>query len=214
MTFSKTFSVRLLIVLFSLFLIACNEETQAGADEGLYAPKAPENAAFIRVLNVGSETVTAKAGDKDYGAVAPLSASSYYFFTKDNADITVGDKTAKQSLKAGAYYTAIIGNDLKVIEDTASTNPAKAILAFYNHSNNIVSVKAKENTASIFNEVAAGDMTAREINPVKVDLTLNITGNDTPMPTQEIIMERENHYGVVYNGEKVFVVTAIVDTTK
>lgn len=214
MTFRMTFSARFLIVLFSLFLIACNEETQAGADEGLYAPKAPENAAFIRILNVSDAEVTAKAGSKDYGTVAPLTASSYYFFTKDSAEITAAGKAATQSLDAGQYYTAIIGDDLKIIEDTANTNPAKATLAFYNHSDAVITVKAKENTAAIFNDVAAGDNAARAINPVKVDLTLNISGNDTPMPIADIIMERENHYAVVYNGDKAFVVTATVDTTK
>ncbi len=196
-----TFSARLLIVLFSVFLIACNEETQAGADEGLYALKAPANAAFIRIVNVSDAAVTAKAGVKDYGTVAPLSASSYYFFTKESADIIAADKKVTQALKAGQYYTAILGDDLKIIEDTANINPAKATLALYNNSDSIIKLKAKENTATIFNEVASGDHTAREINPVKVDLTLNITGNDTLMPIAPIIMERENHYGLVYNGE-------------
>jgi len=202
------------LLLISIFLVACGEESQAGADEGLYAPKAPENAAFVRVFNARDTAITAKAGTKEFGEIAPMSASPYYFYTKDSIDLTVDEQKQPQDLEAGAFYTVIAQDGLNVITDTANSNPAKATISFYNQSSAPVTIKAKENTVAIFKDVASMDQTAREINPVKVDLTLNAQGNDTPMPIETIIMERDNHYAILFNGDQTAVFQAQVDTTK
>ena len=57
-------------------------------------------------------------------------------------------------------------------------------------------------------------MQARDINPVKVDLSINDNKGEKSTILEPFIMERGNHYSVFYNGEKAFVVTAATDTRR
>ena len=56
-------------------------------------------------------------------------------------------------------------------------------------------------------------MGTRDINPLEIDLSIAGEGMEA-ITIEPIILERGNHYSIIYNGDKPFVVTAETDTRK
>lgn len=199
------------ILLGFIFCLLTTSVVQA-QDDGLYAPKAPEGSAFIRFVNIGSDAVKITAHKKDYGDVGSMQASPYYVVPQGDVKFSVNNIEGQQAVVAGNYYTVV--DHASVIQDKANTDRTKATLAFYNLTEgDVLTLKAKNGTVAVLDNVSAGNSTARNINPVKIDLSVHKDGIDV-MAVEPFIMERGNHYSVFYNGKDAFVVTATVDTTR
>lgn len=204
-----------IILLFSLFLMASIPNAQADTDEGLYAPRAPEGSAFVRFINITDAAVDVSANNKSFGEVGASNNSAYFVVLQGEASLIASDKEVSHSIIEGGFYSALIGDELIIIEDQANTNPAKATLAIINADQSAsVSLKAKDNTIDIFKDVETGAMSAREINAVKIDLTVNVAESAEPVVLDPIVLERGNHYTVLFDGKAARIIMAETDTTR
>lgn len=206
--------MRFLLIMMALFLVACNEEGQAGTDEGLYDPVAPKGSAFVRFVNIDDASHEIKANGKSYGSLDQNSASSYFVVKKGNAKFSIGSNAHSEEINEGQFYTVALGDDIKIIEDKSNDNETKSTLALYNlNGANPIQLKAKEGTVTVVDNVTKGAMNTRDINPVEIDLSVTGEGIEAIM-LKSLIMERGNHYSIIYNGKSAFIVQAKTDTTK
>ncbi len=160
---------------FLAFLLFCIVPGTAHAqDAGLYAAEAPEGSAFVRFVNAGDVPIEVSANNKSYGDVTSLESSPYYVFPEGDVSFSLADNQMSKSVAAGNYYT-VINKD--VIKDTANADRTKATLAVYNAQDaGALSLKAKAGTVSVLENVAARQTAARDINPVKIDLSVEQDG--------------------------------------
>jgi len=208
---------RHIALFFALFLVACGESDQANAgDEGLYAPVAPAGSAFVRFMNVSPQPLDTKIKNKEYGAVNSGEVSPYYVVPQGDVAIMIGDKTLNKAVTEKNYYTAYFnGVSAAVIDDAGVTNPAKAVLALYNVGEvaQAIDLKAKAGAVDVVKGVTKGATGSRDINPVKIDLSVAGEGMEA-ITLEPIIMERGFHYSIVFDGKKAFIATASTDTRK
>jgi hypothetical protein len=207
--------MRLLAVLLSLFCLS-SVSALADADSGLYAPPVPEGAAVVRFLNAGTADMAAKAAGKDYGTVKSHEMTPYYVVKAGDAAIEMGDGKASQKVEAGKHYTAIklAEGSPVVVEDPKGDNRAKATVILYNLSGAPVTLKAKEGTAAVIENVAAKANGSRELNGVKVDFSVHGADGASLAKLEPSILERGLTYGIVFYGDKAEMNTATTDTRK
>ncbi len=144
-------------------------------DDELYDPAPPADSAFVRVVNAASGVAEAPArvGSFDFGVQAYPKISSYHIIKKGEYDVTIGGVAEKMTIDAGAYYTIALTDDLKLVklQDTLLTNPAKALVYFYNFSAApIAALIATDHGKPIFADIASGAGDSREVNALKLNL--------------------------------------------
>lgn len=205
--------MRILFLLLTAILVNASQ-VMADTDEGLYDPVAPEGSAFVRFVNGDEDTVKASVNEKKHYGVNPFTATPYYVVKAGDVTLSINDKSAEQAIEEGSFYTVVEMEDVVVIQDAANDNRAKATVALYNlEDHGAVSLKAKEGTVTVIEAVEKGQNNARDINPVKIDLSITQDG-DTSVALKPIILERGNHYSVFYSGGDTFIVRAETDTTR
>lgn len=205
--------MRVFSVLLAL-LIMISGQVNADTDEGLYAPKAPEGSAFVRFVNVGNASLEVRTNRKKFDDVEALASSPYYVFPEGEVTFFLDAKEVKATIVSDGYYTVSATDRAFMIKDTVNDDRTKATLALYNFQDDgLLSLKAKGGTVTILEKISSKKSAARDINPVKIDLTVE-QGNGEFIAVEPFIMERGNHYSAFYNGENAFVVTAIMDTTR
>jgi len=202
--------MKLILLVFLVFLGAC-KDTHADSDAGLYDPVAPAGSSFVRFLNAKDQSLSPSFKKKKYSDVSPLAVSPYYVFKKGDTIFKLNNQEPLNAqLEEGAFYT--ITSDSLVIKDQPNANRAKATIVFYNLSTaSDLSLKAKEGKINIFEEVASQSMEARDMNAVKIDLGV-YSGDEMLKQLTPQIIERGNHYSVVYTGDHIFFATAETNT--
>ncbi len=200
--------MRLILLVFLVFIAAC-KETQADNDAGLYDPVAPAGSAFVRFLNLSPDGLEATYKNKKYPEIPAMNISPYYVFEKDCKSITLNGVEVQTRFDEGAFYTMTAQ---KIITDKPNDNRAKAIIAFYNMSDKpTLSVKVKEGTVMVLENVPPQEMAARDMNAVKIDFGV-YDGDKLLKALDPQIIERGNHYSLVYTGQDLLFVTAETNT--
>ncbi len=204
-----------LLLTFGLVLSACGEAQTAGADDGLYDPTAPDGSAFVRFLNMDNDEVTPSLNGKKFDALATKTQSAYFVAPQGTAKIALGGDVMSKEIVEEKFYTAVKSNGSVVwIEDHANNNRAKATIALYNFSSkDDLALKAKEGAVKVYDDVDASAMKARDMNPVKIDFGI-YEGEESLIKIEPFIIERGNHYGIIYDGSEVKVITGAIDTTR
>lgn len=146
-------------------------------DAGLYDPVAPAGSAFVRFINNGATEAALKpvVQTKTFEEASFGEATAYVPVRGgQTATIKLGAVSAEQPLVAGGYYTAILqGTTLKVVTDDALSNPAKAMIAFYNLSNHPnLTLKTADGATEVVAPVAQQAGGYRLINGVRVALSV------------------------------------------
>ena len=150
--------------------------TTAQAGEGaLYAAEAPDGAAFVRVVNADASgsLVQAEIGGKVIKEVEPLAASPYIYLPAGTYQLEVAGQSTPMTMKKGEFYTAVVldSGETKVLKDVAFDNPRKALLSFYNLTDDGgVSLKTADGKVAVIDPVDSLDVANREINAVKIAL--------------------------------------------
>lgn len=147
---------------------------QAGED-ALYAAEAPDGAAFIRVVNasVRGSLPEVRVGGKSISDIEPVTASSYIYLPEGSYKLTVGDKAEPLTMEKNQFYTAIVlsTGELKILKDKAFKNPRKALVSFYNLTDESgIGLKTSDGKVSVIDPVGSLEVSSREINAVKVSL--------------------------------------------
>ncbi|HET8801223.1 MAG TPA: alginate O-acetyltransferase AlgF [Marinobacter sp.] len=168
----KTRMHSVLLVVIS-FIVAVNT-AQAG-EGALYAAEAPDGAAFVRVVNADASgsLVQAEIGGKVIKEVEPLAASPYIYLPAGTYQLEVAGQSTPMTMKKGEFYTAVVldSGETKVLKDVAFDNPRKALLSFYNLTDDGgVSLKTADGKVAVIDPVDSLDVANREINAVKIAL--------------------------------------------
>ena len=198
--------------------VAPAEVSQPAAEEdtdvGLYDPVAPDGSVFVRFINVTNTPQKAAISGKDFGTVSAGQVTDYFVMPQGKLDVMVADKKLSHDMSDGDYSTVIIGESVSVVEDTANADRAKATIAFYNLSDKSdITLKAKGGTVDVLANVGAGETKARDMNAVKIDFGV-YEGDQELATLSEEVIERGNHYSVIYDGKAVKIVTAATNTRK
>lgn len=162
----------------SLFaVLAAVTLTVAGlayAEEDLYDPAPPADAAFVRAVHAsaGAGAVTPDLGGKSVASVSYGEVSTYVVVPMGQRSMELGTGTsADLNVSAGSFYTVALGSGGVVsLEDPINNNLAKALLVFYNLSDQPVSLRTADGGTTIVDTIAPGELGHRAVNPIEVAL--------------------------------------------
>jgi alginate O-acetyltransferase complex protein AlgF len=175
----------------------------ANADDGLYAPVAPEGSAFVRFFNAANpdKSIEIKAGSKSYDALAFNTATSYYVVPKGSVDLTIDGNSSKNDIVAGKFYTVTQQKDTKsliVSEDQAIQDKAKASITLYNYTkidDAKLSATLNGKDVDIVSDVDSYKTATRELNPFELDLKVTAAEKELAHPAP-VTVERGFAYGL------------------
>lgn len=153
------------------------------------------------------DAIAPKLNDREYSVLEQGKVSSYY--PNDILAIKVKPDFSTD-VEKGNFYSLIIDADIWSVKDIRSENKSKAVIAFYNLSDkNDLLLKANEKI-KIFDDVDSKSHDSREINAAKVHFEI-VKDGQVLAQVDELIIERGNHYSVLYNGDGVETVKASLD---
>ncbi len=174
------------------------------AQDNLYGPSAPPDAAYVRIINASpAGEVEARLGDVDYTPVAFTEVTPYRVV--EPGDLTLGVAGAEQALtaEAGAFYTAVLTPEgVNVLRDEALVDASRALLTLYNFSSlGPLDLKTADGETSIVTSVAPGGEGSIVVNQAEVGLGV-FDGSELVGETEPSLLERGTAYSVlVFDGE-------------
>ena len=137
------------------------------AQEGLYAPSVPEDAALVRVVNVTGEPVTLDVGALRFRDVAPRTATAYRPFQGDVVVIAHAGDREVVTPRARSFVSIVLGTDgVLAITDERHTDPARAQLVLYNLTGGPLEFVAVEPEATLVPRVEPGAAARRVVNAI------------------------------------------------
>lgn len=151
------------------------------ADEDLYAPAPPPDAAFVRVMHArpGGGPVTPTVGETTFPPVGWLQSTPYQVVPGGKRAAKAGDATKAVEVAAGGFYTVVWDGKgkLQLLRDEPNTNLAKAQVCLYNLSGvPAAALKTADGKLELVADVAPGAAGCRAVNPVKADLAAFVGG--------------------------------------
>ena len=176
-------------------------------EDALYGPVAPPGSAFIRVINLSSQTISeAKAGNETFRNITAFGGSPYQFFSPGTIKFQVFHMNLSFELAAGHYYSLVVltNNITKMIEDLGKPDPRKATISAYNLSTvETISLKTADGKVAVVENIAKGSRKDRAINPVKVALALYNSSelNSPPTAVAAIALERGQVLSLFVTGD-------------
>lgn len=205
--------MKLFLFAFLILLSGC-KETQADADVGLYDPIAPAGSAFVRFINLEEGNVVPIADSKKYDPLKRNEVSAYFVVKQGSRNIELGSKKTNFDFTEGEFYSVINLDNVSIIQDSGNTDRSKATIALYNFSDmDAVSLKAKGGTVDVLTDVVTKGTKARDMNALKIDFGV-YQGSEIRANLDEVVLERGNHYSVIFNGKAAKMVTATTNTRK
>jgi hypothetical protein len=169
------------------------------AQDGLYAPSVPEDAALIRVVNATAEERSVDLGPLRFRDLAPSSASAYrpvapgIFVVGHAGERTVVEPAAQSFLSVIVHEAGVT-----VIADERHTDPARAQLVLYNVSPDTVDFRALAPEAMLAPAVEPGGSAARAVNAIRVEVGAFV-GDEVGFAA-EIDLRRGESYALVFTG--------------
>lgn len=162
-----------LTVLFAMLLGMLSLQAQAN-DGALYAPAAPKGSAFVRLLNTGSEPVSATIAGVTLKNVPSLESSPFSFLPAGNYTSKLGSQSLPVKLEADHYYTLVNLSDgtLRLVDEAGFKDRRKSLMRLHNLTDRRLSVKTADGKTEVIGAVAPSAQGEREINPVKIQLAL------------------------------------------
>ncbi|MFW5695071.1 MAG: alginate O-acetyltransferase AlgF [Alkalispirochaeta sp.] len=199
-------------IAFALAGIALGGVPVFGQD-GLYAPRVPDDAALVRVANlhgsddsprldVGRERFAPRAAG-DVGPYRAVPPGVYILGGAGGVDFTP---------EPGRFYTIIVDHngELTVLQDEAHTDPARAQLVLYNFSDSPADLVAVPGDTVIFEEVSSGRSETIAVNAVSVELSVRSDGEEHAR--RKLDLERGESYALFVGPEDVVVAAAAVSS--
>lgn len=155
---------------------ACLLASQAyAADEAALYDLAPENSAFVRIINNASDnSIKITIAEKSLSAKGYCQVSDYQYVAAGEYAVNIEDMNWSGQLNANKTYTFILNNNhINVIENDVFNNPKKGQFAAYNLTDKeTLSVKTQDGKKTVFPEVANEKHVSREVNPIKIGLAV------------------------------------------
>ncbi len=170
------------------------------AQEGLYAPSVPEDAALVRVVNATDGPLSLDVGPLRFTGVAPGSATAYRPLHGDVFVIAHNGAREVLTPQPRTFLTILLEpDDIRVMTDERHADPARAQLVIYNLTSVPVAFKAVVPAAVLVEAVDPGQSAARAVNAVSV--TIGAFVDDEPLYVTEVDLGRGESYALVVTGE-------------
>ncbi|MBN1836536.1 MAG: alginate O-acetyltransferase AlgF [Spirochaetales bacterium] len=150
----------------------------AGA-QTLYGAAAPPGAAYVRLFRAAGDGARPLAlGPVRFEAAGPGSMTPYRPVPPDIYQLRSGGHSAEIIPRAGAYYTlALTAGGIRVFEDPAHTDPARAQLVLYNLSSlERVDLRTEDGKTQVIPPLAPGSADRVTVNAVPVRLAVFARG--------------------------------------
>ena len=164
----------------------------AMADEAaLYGPAAPYCSAFVRGYNAANSSFDANLGPVRINDLGAKGSSDFAFLPAGQYTASAEGKNLPVKLDAERYYTLVQMPDgaLELVEEPPFKNRQKSLLRLQNLSNTALSIKTADGRTEVVSAVSANARGDREINPVKVRLTL-FAGDRKIRDLDPLVLER------------------------
>lgn len=183
------------------------------AQDGLYAPSVPDDAALVRVVNLqeGEESPRFDVGRERF---APLPAGEVGAYRPVPPGIYIlgGAGGVEFSPEPGRFYSLVVseGSAPTVVQDEAHTDPARAQLVLYNVADAPADLFAAPGDTMIFEKVPSGDSEAMAVNAIEVALSVRVGGEERLR--RELQLERGESYGIFVGPRQVVIAPATVSS--
>jgi len=212
------------------FLTAVTSLSAQAVEIPLYSTGPGQDAAFVRFVNArsGSMDVKAGGGSQSGTTLQPGQPASPFYPVQGNASVKGFFKnTSLQSdialkVKPGEFATVVAMPGGAVIKQTVlrespdDFNALKASLALYNLDAQCAAagLNVVGRSASLFENVAAGSLQRRALNPVSISVQLLCKGKVTPATLALGALEPGQRYSVFVipegKGSKLFMASDAV----
>lgn len=197
----------LAFVLSLIFIVPVFADT----DSGLYNPKISAEDHFVRFINNTDAALSPSLNAQKYRELRPHQTSPYFLIKSDEIKFSDENYDFTGEIEQGGFYTLVIGAPMKLLPDQRVTDRTKAVIAFYNLSPlENISLKAKEGKVTVFENLEPITMQARDINATKIDMSI-FNGAEKITALPDIILERGQHYSVIFDGTSAHIVPAEID---
>lgn len=184
------------------------------AQGNLYGPDTPDNIAWVRVLNAGSEEAYAFVGNQEL-TVQPFTASPYTPVEPGPGTIQVQGEPVELSPEVGQFLTlALLPSGPVVVVDPALRDVSRGLLGLTNLTERPALSLLTPDGASVVTDVEPGSAEAVSISPAQTVLIVT-DGEDSVAEVESTLFERAQAYTVVVlegeNGVTALVLTASAD---
>jgi hypothetical protein len=193
-------------VLLSLLPVAI------AAQEGLYAPAVPEDAALVRLVNLQSSSPSPRI---DAGPVrfTPIPAGEITPYRPVPPGVyLIGGRAGgiPFSPKPATFVTIAVlpGGTLELIEDTPHRDPARAQLVLVNRADAPASLLSRDPVATILADIPGGGQGVRAVNALTIELAVAV--GETVVFNRPVSLERGESYTAFVTGDGAVLHTASV----
>jgi len=185
-------------------LLALVGRVSHAADDGLYDPAPPADAAFVRAVHAGAGqgAIAPALGPQKPGELSYAQASPYVVVPQGQAELTLGASwRAELEVVAGRFYTAVrTAEGVQVLSDPVHTNLAKTLLVIYNLCGaEGVSLRTADGATTVIDGVAADSSGHRAVNPMTISLGVWVDGTAAGA-LEDRVLERGAAYSVFVLG--------------
>ena len=163
------------------------------ADEALYGPAPPADAAFFRVLNLSDDIVALKVGSEINADVGSYSVSGYGYISASKFRLELDGVLVMDAAKSGQIFTLVYsgsGQKTEIIEDQSFDNKRMALVRLYNFSHEqAIELKTLNGKTSIIGEVGFTRSKERVIRAVKLPVAV-FQGNDMLIDSEPLLLQK------------------------
>ena len=172
------------------------------AQDNLYGPSAPPDAAYVRVVNaVPGPEVEVRLADA-VRLVGFATVTAYQVLEPGEATLNVAGEDVLLTVEAGEFYTAVVTPEgVNVLHDEALVDASRALLTLYNFSSlGPIDLKTADGETDVVSGVAPLSEGSVVVNQAEVALGV-FAGGERVMGLEPSLLERGTAYSVlVFDG--------------
>ncbi len=160
---------------FLLFFVFIGVFTLSAQDEGLYSSKAPEDKAFVRIINIGDDTAdTLPIGAVMFRGIEPGKVTPYRPISPGINIVRLGGREAELIAKKKSFYTVVLAPDsLFIINDTRHEDSVDSQLVLYNFTEiEQIALRTSDGGTEIIPEAVKNEAASVNVNPVDVSMAV------------------------------------------
>ena len=180
------------------------------AQEDLYGPSAPPDAAYFRVVNAASAVGPFEAvlGDLVFPPVAFAEVTPYFVLEPATLSLSVGDAEVSVEVEAGGFYTAaLLPGGVVVFDDEPLVDASRALLTFYNLSGRgPLDLATADGGTDVLVGVGAGESESVVVGGAEVALGVFAAGELVGATEQQLLERGVAHAVFVFDGPEDLVV--------
>lgn len=187
---------QLIHALYTAALLVLAQPSQAqDGNAALYGPVPPADAAFVRILNLSGETAEVLLSGKSRAqSVGAGRLGNFVFVEPGPRKISIGAHHQETDLPPHAALTLLFdGQNLRPILDSFSENPKKALVAFYNLTEQPLTLKTHDGRFTLIDNVAPLQASARPVNEIKISLAA-FAGEQSLVGFDEAFLKKGRSY--------------------